>query len=118
MSKERPAQHVTWAQTCRDIVVASINKGQLPLVILGAVLLLLIWRMPEPQVGDLVNRLLDGLETGWLVGYLLWLTTVGVWFVHARHQQRVMALEIARLSDERSKLQETLGGGVQSSHGR
>lgn len=75
----------------------------------------MVARMPEADVGFLMTRLMDGLENLWLAGYLLFAVTLGGWHVHARHQRRVMAKEIERLSEERTRLQESLGGGVQSS---
>jgi hypothetical protein len=118
MANETPPQPpVTWAQAVRDIVVASINKGQLPTAIFGAVLLLLIWKLPAQGVAALVDRMLDGLQRWTLLGWALFIASVGGWYVHSRYQRRVMGKEIRRLSAERTKLQDTLGGGAKSSGG-
>ena len=112
-------QGVTWAQAVRDVLITSITKGQLPLVIVGLIVLSLIWRMPEPEVGTLVKRLMDGLENFSLVGYLLFLGALIAWYLHSRYQRRVITTEMERLSDERNRLQEkNLGGHLRSSERR
>jgi len=107
---------VTWAQAARDVLIASMNRGQFPLALLGAIILSLIWRMPEQEVGILVSRLIQGLENFYLGGYLLFLATLVGWYIHAKHQRRIIAEEMERLSNERNKLRgTTLGDRVQSS---
>jgi len=109
-----------WATALRDVLIASINKGQFPFAILGLVLLALIMRMPPEDVSKLVFRLLDGLERGSLLGYLLSLLFLAGWYVHARYQRRVISGEIARMAAERNMLQsKNLGQQrIKSSRGR
>lgn len=85
-----------WANAFRDILVASINKGQFPLAILGLVAMSLIWRMPSEDVSKLVFRIVDGLERGMLLGYGLALVAFGGWYVHARYQRRLISVELSR----------------------
>jgi len=85
-----------WANAFRDILVASINKGQFPLAILGLIAMSLIWRMPPEDVSKLMFRIVDGLERGVLLGYGLALVAIGGWFVHARYQRRVISVELSR----------------------
>ena len=116
--KNRP-QPVTWAQAVRDVLIASMNKGQFLLALAGLVILLLVWRMPEQELAKLVNRLLDGLENFTLVGYILFLAMLIGWVFHARYQRRIITNELDRMSEERNRLQEaSLGNRVHSSGGR
>src|SRR5687768_5813132 len=62
---------VVLAAALRDVLIASINKGQFPFAMLGLVLLTLIVKMPSEDVSKLVFRLVDGVERASLLGYLL-----------------------------------------------
>lgn len=103
--KKRQANQISWAQACRDIGVASMNKGQFPLFVFAIIILSLIWKMPPDDVSKLVNSLIFMLQNGELVGYVLATFTTGGWFVHAKWQRRIISREIQRLSDERNKAQ-------------
>jgi hypothetical protein len=93
------------AAAVRDVLIASINKGQFPFAMLGLVLLTLIVKMPSADVSKLVFRLVDGVERGSLLGYLLSLLFLAGWYVHARYQRRVITREIGRIAAERNMLQ-------------
>jgi hypothetical protein len=93
------------ATALREVLIASINKGQFPFAMLGLVLLALIVKMPSEDVSELVFRLVDGVERGSLLGYLLSLFVLAGWYVHARYQRRVIAREIGRIAAERNMLQ-------------
>lgn len=99
----------------RDVLVASINKGQFPIAVVSLIAMSLIWRMPQSDVGTLVFRIIDDLEDGSLFGYLLAGALAGGWFVHARYQRRVITSEIDRVSQERDHLQRKGGAAVRSS---
>jgi hypothetical protein len=109
-----------WANALRDVLIASINKGQFPFAILGLLLLTLIVKMPPEDVSKLVFRLVDGVERGSLLGYLLSLLFLVGWYVHARYQRRVITAEIERMAAERNTLQsKNLGQQrIKSSKGR
>lgn len=94
-----------WASALRDILIASINKGQFPFTLLGLVLLALIMKMPPEDASRLVFRLIDGGEGDSLLGYLLSLLLLVGWYLHARYQRRVIAAEIERMAAERNMLQ-------------
>jgi hypothetical protein len=103
----------------RDVLVASMNKGQLPPVLLTLVILSLIWRMPAADVGRLVFDLVDGVKSGWLVGYAAAGVSILGWYFHARYQRRLITGEMRRIANERSALQsQTLGKNLKSSEER
>lgn len=101
----KPSSSAPWATAFRDIFVASINKGQFPLAILGLIVMSLIWKMPPEDVSKLVFRIVDGVERGALLGYLLALISIVGWYFHAKYQRRVISAELERVATERNVLQ-------------
>lgn len=101
---------VTWAQAFRDILIASMNKGQLPLLAFAGVIALMIWRMPEADITSLVDRMLTRLESGELLGWLFALLLVIGWYTHARWLRKEYADEFDRIGREKSRLQEGAAG--------
>jgi hypothetical protein len=111
----RPSK-ISWAGATRDIVLRLIGTGQLPIGIFGAAILLMIWKTPSEQMGEVwaVLRLFIEARSG--MGYsLAGVVSVG-WFVHAKFQRRNAESELRRLSASRTKKQEeSLGGELESS---
>jgi len=96
-----------------------MTKGQLPLLLVGLILLSLIWRMSEKKVDEVVDVLLEGIRHFWLVGYLLFFGALWGWYFHAKYQRRLFTGEMTRVSDEKTKLQEKgLGNKLHSSERR
>ena len=52
----------------RDVLIASMNKGQFPAALIAMVVLSAIWRMPPADVSKLMFRFLDVAEEEHLVG--------------------------------------------------
>lgn len=75
---------VTWAQAARDVLIAAINRGQLIGLFLGLVVLLLIYKLPENEVGPIVNFVLTKLADGYLGGWAAFVFGLGGWYVHVR----------------------------------
>ena len=112
------AQAIGFWHMLRDVLVASINKGQFPAALLGLVVLSLIWRMPKEDVGRLVSELMNGLRSGWLLGYVLAGVALVCWYLHARYQRRLITGEMRRIAKERDALQShTVGKRLGSSEG-
>ncbi|MEQ1644684.1 MAG: hypothetical protein ABL959_14645, partial [Pyrinomonadaceae bacterium] len=89
MGNSQPPVPVGTAQAVRDIFLAAINKGQFLTAILGLILLVIVWRLPGADLSALVRSVLDSLVAGYLLGYALFVVTLGGWYVHAR-KMRVM----------------------------
>jgi hypothetical protein len=96
-----------WA-AIRDVLVASINKGQLPIAGIVLFLIILAVKMPSEQAGKLLFELLGLFVKGYLLGYFLFAASVLGWFIHVKIQRRTFKREIARAGDEKTKLQEKL----------
>ena len=99
---------VGFFQAIRDVLIASLNRGQFPLAIFAVILGLIIWRMPEARVADLADEILRLLATGSLLGYILAFALVVSWTVHARSQRRTYENEMRRMSYEKKRLQRKL----------
>jgi hypothetical protein len=103
----------------RDVLVASMDKGQFPLAIVSLIVMVLIFKMPEQDVSKLVFLMLDHLVRGALLGWLLMGASIAAWFIHIRYHGQLLNFELNRLAEERSQLQaRTLGGKMKSSEGR
>lgn len=109
---------MSWAQACRDIVVTSMNRGQLPILGMIAVVLVLVWKLPEERATELVFSLLHALLEGPLVGYALFIITVAGWFFHAKWMRKMFSEEAKRIGKEKSGLQSALTGDKFSSSNR
>ena len=103
----------------RDVLVASMNKGQFPAALIAMIVLSMIWRMPPTDISRLIFRLLDVAEAERLAGYFVSVVSLSGWFFHARYQRRLITHEMQRISNERNQLQaRELGKMVKSSEGR
>ncbi|WP_143713608.1 hypothetical protein [Variovorax sp. RO1] len=79
---------VGYAQAIRDVFITSINKGQFPFAIVGAVALLLIWRIPEQEIVPLIRWIFEALGSIYYLGFLLFVLTVFGWYFHAQRMRR------------------------------
>lgn len=103
----------------RDVLVASMNKGQFPFAMLTVIVLAMIVKMPPADVSRLAFRLFDAIERHELLGYIFSIVSLTGWFFHAKYQRRIITDEMTRLSGERNSLQsKALGKGVKSSEAR
>jgi hypothetical protein len=103
-------KRVTWAQTARDVLIAAMDKGQLVPLALFLIILLMIWVTPSDQIPVVEGRLLALVQNHAVFGYILWLVTVGFWFLHAKYMRTEHNKETGRIGREKSQLQEKLSG--------
>jgi uncharacterized membrane protein YbhN (UPF0104 family) len=107
---KRPPVKIGFWHMVRDVLIASMSKGQLPLVLVAGLAAEMIWKMPSDEVGRLASRLVDGLELKWLLGYVLFVLTLVLWYALGRAQRRWFAGEMKRVTNERNAAQERLAG--------
>jgi hypothetical protein len=91
-----------------NVLVQSINKGQLPVAGLILTIMLIIFKLPEERVYDLVVQLFSIASVYKLGGWILFGISIFGWVYSAKSMRRHHNLEIRRLSNERTKLQEKL----------
>lgn len=83
-SRAPAAARVGTAQAVRDVFIASINKGQFPFAIVGAIVLLLLIRIPENEIVPLIHWMVEAVGSLYYIGYLLFVMTVFAWYFHAQ----------------------------------
>jgi len=100
----------------RDVLIASLNKGQFLIGLVGMIFTIMILKMPSEDVSKLVFEIINDLKDGSLYGYLGGIISIMGWFLHAKGQRRRISKEMERIGREKSKLQSNqLGGDVRSS---
>lgn len=112
-SQEKPKKgspRVTWAQATRDILIAAMNRGQLPLFAVAAIFFAMMWRMPADDIGDLANRIVDAFVAFTLVGWALSALLMTGWFYHARYMRQQYSAEYGRIGSEKAELQAQAAG--------
>ena len=105
-----PSTEYNWAQATRDVLIASMNRGQLPILGLIGVVALVIWRMTPEKVSEITAKLVEDVEKGYLVGYLLFMVTLCAWFLQAKAARKAFSREYKRVGVEKSELQSKLAG--------
>lgn len=109
---------VTWAQAFRDTVIASMNRGQLP--VLGGMFIfaLIIWKMPEQDVSKLAFMILENIKKFQLIAYPLLIIVTLLYFYHVRFMRKDFSRELERIGKEKSALQSSLSGNKFKSSNR
>jgi len=98
-----------WA-ALHGIILASMSKGQLPLVILGGIIIFMLFKMPEKDVSILVFLVLDKVFTFPVLGWTLFVLSGAGWFVTVKIQRRIHYKEMERVVSEKSNAQKQLYG--------
>ena len=88
------------------IVIAAINKGQLPILGGIAIVLFIIWKMPPADVSELAFKIFDKVVIGNVIGYIVGGGSIVVCFGVVKTQRRINEREKKRLGKERTKWQE------------
>lgn len=97
---------VTWEQAFRDIVITAMNRGQFPILVVGAVIFVLIYRLNANQSFQLLKEFISKLEDFSILGWVLWVLTIGLWVVYAKKVRKNFSVEMSRVGREKSKAQE------------
>lgn len=94
----------------RDVLIAAMNKGQLPTLILMFIGGVIAWRLPPEDLSKLVSRIVGRLEDWTLVGWLLFILALVGWYLHSRKMRREFTGEYDRIGNEKSRLQQQVAG--------
>lgn len=109
--------NVTVPHMMRDVLIASLNKGQFPLALVGCILIIVFLRMPAQDLSKFLFQVLEYLREGYVGGYILFGLSLVGWYSHSRFQRRFHSAEVTRIADERNKLQSAeLGRRLESSN--
>ena len=97
------------------IAVASMDKGQAPFFVGAGVLVYLISRMPASEITPFANHLVEVLERGHIIGYIIAILVTMAWYAHVRWIRKQIAGELREMAQERDRSQELAGVAVESS---
>jgi hypothetical protein len=78
--RSRGEARVGFFECLRDVLIASLVKGQFPAALVAMIVLSMIWRMPPTDLSQLVRRLFDIAEKKSLVGYGASAAFLSGWF--------------------------------------
>lgn len=107
-NKKPKNNDIGWAKAFRDIVVTSMNKGQFPILCIFIPIFIILWRLPEKDLSDIVLKMVDYFAKGELVSYVLLLAVLIGWFVQAKTARTYHTEEMNRVAQEKSRLQNEL----------
>lgn len=109
--KTKELRHsVNFWQALRDVLIASLAKGQFIPACIFFVLITLILKMPEGEVPKFLLEVKNDLKEGSLIGYALALILAIGWFIHAKYLRRKSEQEIRRITEERNTYQRDRNG--------
>ena len=100
----------------QSVLLASIEKGQFAVAVLGIVAVVMLLKMQSSDVGRLALQLLDAAGHQAALGYLCAASMLVGWTLHVRYLRRQFVMEIDRVSLERNDAQaRCLGSRITSS---
>ncbi|MDQ1164621.1 hypothetical protein [Flavobacterium sp. SORGH_AS_0622] len=106
--KNPPSRISNWSGAFRDVLVASLNKGQFPVAFVLIILGIIFWRMPEKELSVFVFNLLDRFENNYILGWFFFLVSLFGWYFHNRYVVKVHRIEMERNTSEKVDLQNKL----------
>ena len=99
---------VTWAQAFRDIIISSMERGQMPILLAFGAFFLLIWKLESADSLTLINLILDKLSDWYMYGYVLFILSIIGWYGTSRSLHKMHFEECDRVGREKTELQEKL----------
>lgn len=100
----------------QSVLLASIERGQFVIAVLGIVAVVMLLKMPSSDVGQLAFKLLEVVQQRAVLGYVLAALMLVGWVFHVRHLRRQLEMELRRVSTERNAAQaKCLGKRIRSS---
>ena len=101
-------RYSNWAGAFRDILVASLNKGQFPIAVVLVIFVVIFWRLPPTDLKSILVDFLNRFENNYILGWALFIVTLFGWYFHNRYVRKVHSNEINRILQEKKDLQELL----------
>jgi p-aminobenzoyl-glutamate transporter AbgT len=108
LSKNKSENKFTWAEAFRDIIVASMDKGQLPILFLFGTVFALIWKLDGKDSLSLLSSVGNQLINWYIYGYILFFLSLVSWYITAKMLRKMHFEECDRVGKEKSDLQEKL----------
>jgi len=108
--KNPPTRNSNWPGAVRDVLVASLNKGQFPVACFLGIFGIIFWRLPKEDLSKFLNSVLDRFENNYILGWFLFVSSLFGWYFHNRYVVRVHRNEMERISNEKNELQNKILG--------
>ena len=111
MAKKTPNKNtINWPGAFQNVLMASINKGQLPVLLVGVILLVLIIKIPSQEAASIFYKTIDALEHYHILGWIFSFVLTLLWFFNSKRVRRVHANEMKRIAEEKTHLQSSAHG--------
>lgn len=101
-------RYSNWPGAFRDILVASLNKGQFPIAVVLVIFVVIFWRLPATDLKGILVDFLNRFENNYIFGWALFIITLFGWYFHSRYVRKVHLNEINRIIQEKQDLQQIL----------
>ena len=72
----------------RDVLVASIYKGQLPLACGFFIILIFILKLGSDNLFELAKSIILDLKSGYMIGYFFCFIAIMRWIIHSTWQRK------------------------------
>ena len=94
----------------RDVLVALIAKGQLPLLLIFLSFIIPIWKLESKDTYKLLQSILDRFDRACDFLFVISIIVLLLMPIIYKYQRRIINKEMDRLAKERDKLFRLLGG--------
>lgn len=108
-ARDRGVQSNFWGML-QIVLIAAINKGQLPGTCFTIVAIVLAIRVPRQEIAKVISQMFDIVVLGNFVGYILFFVSLSLWYLHNKRERRISENELRRVSRERDKFQRQVLG--------
>lgn len=103
-------QHINFWAMIQNVLIAAMNKGQLPAAALSLLLIILLLKTPSSDISALSREILLLLKSLHLLGWTLTVVLAGGWYWNSKNLRRMHANEMSRMSVEKKQLQSKATG--------
>lgn len=98
----------TWQRAFAIVTIRAMEKGQLPLLLFGTIILLSIYKMDGKAIAEMWNKVIDALLSGNLFLLLSIFVLLLLWYLHSRSTRKRHRDECSRIGNQKSQLQKQL----------
>ncbi|HCC5832619.1 TPA: hypothetical protein M5839_004823, partial [Citrobacter freundii] len=97
---------ITWAHATRDIVNRAMSTGQMLPLCVFVVLVILLTRVPNEKIPDVIHDILVSLLNWNMLGWIFFVLALIAWAGHARIMRKDFSSEAERIGKEKTTLQQ------------
>jgi phosphotransferase system glucose/maltose/N-acetylglucosamine-specific IIC component len=94
----------------QNVLLASLNKGQLPGMFVGLYMLILIIKLPTNEVSDIIREIITISKVNSILGWVLAVIVTLVSYYLIKRLRINHTNEIKRITNKKQELQEKLAG--------